>query len=146
MSHSLLDERQVTVRNRITINSFALTLILMLVNGFFTDDYRAWGSGVDQAMALVWVAMVAVTVQSVWQGAYFTSPAHRRQIMITMSVLIALFLLGVIRELAQHRLSVWTNGHAGSDFVTILILTYLMITVATTAARTGIDNRTGHDE
>ncbi|MBO1756897.1 hypothetical protein [Allobranchiibius sp. CTAmp26] len=142
----MLDERQVAVRNRITISSFALTLILMLLNGFFTDVYRVWGSGIDQAMALVWVAMVAVTVQSVWQGAYFTSATHRRQIMVTMGVLIVLFLAATVRDLAQHRLSVWTNGHAGSDFVKLLILAYLLITVATTAARTGIDRRYERDE
>ena len=146
MSRSLLDERQVAVRNRITISSFALTLILLLLNGFFTDVYRVWGSGVDQAMALVWVAMVAVTVQSVWQGAYFTSAAHRRQIMITMGVLSALLLVVMIRDMAQHRLSVRVNGHTGSDFIWVLILTYLLISVAITAVRARIDRRFEQDD
>lgn len=127
MNHAMLDERQISVRSRITANSFALTLILMLLDGFLTDTFHRWGSGVDQAFALVWIGLVAVTVQAVWRGAYFTSARDRRNITFAMGVLLTLFLVTLIRDFAQHRLSIWTNGHIGSDFLPVLFAAYFVV-------------------
>lgn len=146
MNHAMLDERQISVRSRITANSFALTLMLALLNGFLTDTFHRWGSGLDQAFALVWIGLVTVTAQAVWRGAYFTSARDRRNIVITMSVLLVLFLAGLIRNFAQHRLSIWTNGHTGSDFLTALFAAYFLVMIITTAARTVLDQHAENEE
>lgn len=141
MTRTMLDERQMIVRSQITATSFALTLALTIFNGIFVDAYGRWGSGYEQAVGLAWVAITTLTIQSIWRGAYFSSPTQRRQTVVSLGAVIALFVLGAAVKLMFHHLSLWANGQAGNDFVPFLVLAYAVIALATTAARTAIDHR-----
>lgn len=135
------DERQVAVRHRIAMSSFAVVMAAAILNGWAVDAWGAWGSATDQAFAVVYVGVATFTWQAVWRGAYFAGRKGRRTTLTVFGLLALLYVVLGVLNLVKGCPGAWVDGHAGQDFFITLVSVFFVLSVALMGLRTWLDVR-----
>ncbi|MFJ7935096.1 hypothetical protein [Sporosarcina sp. NPDC096371] len=96
------DEFQVAKRHRLGLQSFILTIVLILANGIIKMTY-IWAEPLMEMLVLLYIPVTYFTVMSIWRGAYTSKKVKNPNVYIPMFGLVALFGLFVIVQ------SIWSG-------------------------------------
>lgn len=85
------DERQLVVRGRIGLTSFALTLVVIMLNGIYNDIEGQWADVYTQSTVIFWLMFSVFSLWAISKGAFFSSSRQRLRFVL-LSTVIALLL------------------------------------------------------
>lgn len=89
------DERQLVVRDRIGLTSFALTLVVIMLNGVYNDIEGQWADVYTQSAVIFWLMFSVFSLWAIYKGAFFSSSRQRLRFVVLATV-IALLLAGLL--------------------------------------------------
>jgi hypothetical protein len=105
MQEDRYDEFQIAKRHRLGYQAFALTMVLIIVNGIVKMNYL-WANPLMEMMVLLYIPMTYLTVRLIVSGAYIRKKVKNPNVYIPMFGMVSLFSLFVIVQ------SIWSDVFA----------------------------------
>lgn len=135
------DERQLSLRHRASTQALFLLVFLVFVNGFVIDTWGAWGTGLEQSMTVTVAALVFFSLRVIWSGAYFTSKLRWGSSTVAFAM-VSVISIGIMAARAlSGQFSIWQAGHAGPDWLPLVMLVFTGSAAIASLARPFLDAR-----